>query len=149
MRRTPGGEFRILDVQFDVLGEVAAMTPVTEIIRPQALCFSYRGQHGFGAQPHKTSSVAAGTGPLSLFPTRRIELQQLAEHGRSRLMHAGASRHLHSFQIQIAVFLFGAEDPLPQQMHYFTGDFLLDDFRSFFSARSVPTRQAEPGRSSR
>jgi hypothetical protein len=45
----PGGEFRILDIEFHVRRELAVMALVAQIIRPQTLRFSHRGQHGFGA----------------------------------------------------------------------------------------------------
>jgi hypothetical protein len=41
--------------------------------------------------------VAAGTGELPLFAAGGIELEELAQHGRSRLMHTGANRHLYRF----------------------------------------------------
>jgi len=66
-----------------------------------------------------------------LFRTRGIELQQLGQRGRSRLVHAGTNRHLHRFQIQRASLIPGAEQEL-EQMLYFPGDFLLDDFCRFF-----------------
>jgi len=43
--------------------------------------------------------MAAGTRQVAMlmFGAGRIELEQLVQHRRSRLMHAGTNRHLHRF----------------------------------------------------
>jgi hypothetical protein len=54
--------------------------------------------------------MAAATRYLPLFGARRIELQQLLQHCRSGLVHAGTNRHLHRFQIQTTSRIPGAEN---------------------------------------
>src|ERR1700691_6134239 len=45
-----GRKFRILYVEFDICRTLSAMTVRTQVIRTYTLGFSYRGEHGFGAQ---------------------------------------------------------------------------------------------------
>ena len=79
--------------------------------------------------------MAAAAGEMSLFRCRGIKLEQLTQHSCSSLMHRRTNRDLYRFQIQRLLLLARAEKK-PQQMFYFAGDFLLDDFRRFFFARS-------------
>ena len=48
------------------------------------------------------------------------------------MMHRRTHRHLDGFQIQMARLAAATEDHV-QQLIYFSRDFLLDDFRRFFS----------------
>jgi hypothetical protein len=107
------------------------MAVLTPVVRAQTLGLSHSRQHGFGAQLHIASSVATGTSQVAVFRAGRTELEQLLQHCRSRLVHAGTNCHLHRFQIQTAGFFYRAEQE-PEQMLYFAGDFLLNDFRRFF-----------------
>jgi hypothetical protein len=45
-----GRKFRILYVEFDICRKLTAMTMRTQVIRAYTLGFSYRREHGFGAQ---------------------------------------------------------------------------------------------------
>ena len=45
-----GRKFRILYVEFDICRKLSAMTVRTQVIRAYTLGFSYRSEHGFGAQ---------------------------------------------------------------------------------------------------
>src|SRR6266436_6299951 len=48
-------------------------------------------------QLHLARRMAAGTRQLAVFGAGRIELEQLAQHRRSGLVHAATNRHLHRF----------------------------------------------------
>ena len=50
-------------------------------------------------------------------------------------MHRRTNRDLYRFQIQ-RLLLLARPEKKSQQMFYFAGDFLLDDFRRFFFVRS-------------
>jgi len=54
--------------------------------------------------------MAAATRYLPLFGARRIELQQLLQHRRSGLVHAGTNRRLHRFQVQTTSRIPGTEN---------------------------------------
>jgi hypothetical protein len=76
--------------------------------------------------------VAAAAGAGSLLGFGRIMLQQFIQQQRSRLVEGGADRHLHRLQVQVRGVVTLAKDE-SQQFFYFTGDFLLDGLRRFFS----------------
>jgi hypothetical protein len=64
--------------------------------------------------------------------TRRIASQQLAQRGRTRLMHGRPHRHLHRLKIQTARPTKVLKDD-PEQFAYFAFDFVSDRLRRFFS----------------
>ena len=69
---------------------------------------------------------------VALAGRRGRELQKFGQRGCPGLMHGRAHGHLHGFQIPTPRRAAGVEDDA-QQLVYFTGDFLLDDFDRFFS----------------
>ena len=63
---------------------------------------------------------------------RRIVSQQLRQGASAGLMHGGSHGSLDCLQIEPAVAMALLENNA-QKSVYFTGDFLLDRFRRFFS----------------
>jgi len=93
----PGRELRVLDVEFDIDRKLTPMAVLTQVVRAQTLRLSHRRQHRFRAQLHIARRMAAGTRQLAVFGAGRIELEQLAQHRRSGLVHVGTNCHLHRF----------------------------------------------------
>ena len=60
------------------------------------------------------------------------EVQQLLYHARTGVVHPLANQHLYGFQIHVARLAKLPENHR-QQPPYFPANFLLDDFRRFFS----------------
>jgi hypothetical protein len=89
-------------------------------------------EDGFRTQPPVEGGVAAAAGAGSLLGFGRIMLQQFIQQRRSRLVEGGADCHLHRLQVQMRGVVTLAKDE-SQQLFYFTGDFLLDGLRRFFS----------------
>src|ERR1700730_6542020 len=89
-------------------------------------------EDGFGTQAPVEGRVAAGAGAGSRLGGGRGMRPQFIQQRRTRLVEGGADRHLHRLQVQATGAVTLAKDE-PQPRFYFTGDFLLDGFRRFFS----------------
>jgi len=90
-------ELRVLDVEFDIDRKQTTMAVLTQVVRAQTLRLAHRRQHRFRAQLHIARGMAAGTRQVAVFGVGRIELEQLVQHCRSGLVHAGTNCHLHRF----------------------------------------------------
>ena len=72
------------------------------------------------------------TGDRQIFGIGLPELQQLRQGSTPDVKQSGPDRCFDTFQIESASRLSVAENDA-KQLFYFAGDFLPDDFRSFFS----------------
>ena len=98
------------------------------------------GQHRLRTQFAIPRLLAASTSHAALVFRRNGELQQLAQQGRTGMMHRRAHRHLDRFQIQPSAVAAVAQDHA-EELLYFARDFLLDGIRRFFSCgESVSSR---------
>jgi hypothetical protein len=126
-------EFRILDIQLDIGGELPPVTVRAQVIGPGQVHCTHNGEDRFGAQLTVVRLMATTAGNVALFGGRGRELQQLAQGGGASAMHGRAHRRFQRFQIHTPR-LVAALEHYTQQLLYFARDFLVDGFGRFFSS---------------
>jgi hypothetical protein len=125
-------EFRVLDVQFDIGGELAGMAVRAQVVGARYFHLAHHSEDRLGAQLPVMSLLAARTRNAPLAGSRSGELQEFGQCCCPGAMHGRAHRHLDGFQIQVPRLAAAVEDDA-QQLVYFTRDFLADRFGRFFS----------------
>jgi hypothetical protein len=141
-----GRALLVLDIQFDVGGELSSMAVWAQIVRACDFGPAHGRQDWPGLQSAATGLLATGASNAALFGGRLGEAQQLSERGSSGPMHGRAHRHLDRFQVQVAVAALAAEDHM-KQLLYFARDLLADRFGCVFFPVSRFLRRDEGGRS--
>jgi hypothetical protein len=79
-------ELRVLDVQFDIRGELPGVTMWAQVVRPRDFHFTDYRQHGLSAEFPVSGPLAAITRDGALIGSRRCEAQKLAQRGCARLV---------------------------------------------------------------
>ena len=108
----PRGELRVLDIQFDIGGELARLAVRAQVVGTQHFHRAHHGQDGLGAQLPVRSEVAASTRDGPLVGARGRELQQFGQGGGPGPMQGRAHRHLDGFQVETARLAASVENNL-------------------------------------
>jgi len=126
------GNLGILDVQFDIGGELADVTMRAQIIRPRHVYRAHRREDRLGPQFPVMRLPAASASHGAMVGVGRWKLEQFGQRRRTGAVHGRTHGRLDRFQIQTACLVSAAENN-PQKLIYFARDFLADRFRRFFS----------------
>src|ERR1019366_805394 len=141
----PRRKLGILDVQFDISGELAGVTVWAPVVGTGDFHRAYGGQHGLAAQPAVVGRLSTGTRPGPLVGGRNWELQQLAEARGASPMQGRAQGGLDRLQIRAAVFPALSKDTA-QKLVYFSCHLLMDGSSRFFSCAVQPPPAGSTGR---
>ena len=104
----------------------------TVVVRSPDLDGANYREEGLGAQFLEACRMATRTRNCQVIGIRLFEFQQLRQGRGPGMMQSGTDRCLDALQIDSAGRSAVAENGA-KQLLYFAGDFLLDDFRRFFS----------------
>jgi hypothetical protein len=129
----PRRDLRVLDIQFDVGGELAGVAVLAQVVGPQNSHWADGGQHWFTAQFPIASLLPASARKGPLIGNWDCKLQQFGQGRGAGVVHRRANRHFDSFQVQ-AYRLIAALEEEAQQLFYFARNLLADGLRRFFSS---------------
>ena len=106
----PGRELRVLNVQFDIGGELAGMAVRAQVVGARHFHHAHHRQDRFGAQFPIMRRVATTTGDGPLVCRRDWELQQFGQDRCPCMVHGGAHQHLGGLQFQMSRLAAAVEE---------------------------------------